>query len=160
MGQAADFDIQWLEEPLTVEEESFTQELSSISMVPLAGGENILVEPGSDILAVASAPFAILQPDVTKYCTAHDFLRLLPEASKRGKRIIPHFLGSAPGQAFSIHLAAGCAGEYLVEWDVNANPLHTNVLAEGFQVSAGTVEIPEAPGLGWTPKLQATDQVA
>jgi D-galactarolactone cycloisomerase len=156
----ADFEIQWLEEPLSVEEESSTQELSAISAVPLAGGENILVEPGSDILPMAASPFAILQPDMTKYFTTHDFLRLLPEAAKRRKRVIPHLLGSAPGQAFSTHLAAGCAGDPLVEWDVNANPLHTSFFKEEFLISAGTIEIPETPGLGWTPKLQPADQVA
>jgi hypothetical protein len=48
-------------------------------------GGNILVEPGGDILTFAAAPLAILQLDMTKYCSAYDFLRLLPEASKRSK---------------------------------------------------------------------------
>lgn len=153
LKRLADLEIQWLEEPLRAEEESRTGELCSMSRVPVAGGENILVEPGSDMAAVAGAPLAILQPDMTKYCTTHDFLRLLPEASKRGRRVVPHFLGSAPGQAFSLHLAAGCAGEHLVEWDINANPLHTDFFADPFKISGGVIEIPERPGLGWTPKL-------
>jgi D-galactarolactone cycloisomerase len=155
----ADFDVQWLEEPLSVEEERFTQDLAAVSRVPLAGGENILVEPGTDMRNFADTPFAILQPDMTKYCGTHDFLRLLPEAAKKNKRVIPHLLGSAPGQAFSIHLAAGCA-EHLVEWDANANRLHTDVLAEGLNIVAGAIELPESPGLGWTPKLQPKDRVA
>ncbi len=149
-----------MEEPLSVEEEHFTRDLAAASRVPLAGGENILVEPGSDMASFAGAPFAILQPDVTKYCGVHDFLRLVPEAYKRGKKVVPHLLGSAPGQAFSIHLAAGCSGDHLVEWDVNANPLHTDFLAEGFHIAGGAIELPESPGLGWTPKLQAKDRVA
>ncbi len=160
ISRLADYEVRWLEEPLTVEDESFTREFAEMCPVPLAGGENILVEPGGDVIVLAGSPFAILQPDVTKYCTTHDFLRVLPEAGKRGKKVLPHFLGSAPGQAFSIHLAAGCSAEPLVEWDVNANPLHTGMLAEGFTIEDGSIGIPEAPGLGWTPKLQARDRVA
>jgi L-alanine-DL-glutamate epimerase-like enolase superfamily enzyme len=155
-----DFEVQWLEEPLRVEEEQRTRDLAALTRVPIAGGENILVEPGIDMAAVAAAPFHIIQPDMTKYCVAHDFLRLLPVASQVGKRIVPHFLGSAPGQAFSLHLAAGCTGENLAEWDINANPLHTNFFAEPFKIAGGAIEIPDRPGLGWTPRLTPKDRVA
>ncbi|MFB3827195.1 MAG: mandelate racemase/muconate lactonizing enzyme family protein [Bryobacteraceae bacterium] len=158
-GRLAGYEVRWLEEPLTVEDEPLTGELAADCPVPLAGGENILLEPGGDIGALAASPFAIVQPDATKYCTTHDFLRVIPEAARRGKKVLPHFLGSAPGQAFSIHLAAGCS-EPLVEWDINANPLHTEMLAEGFTIEEGGIAIPDAPGLGWTPKLQAKDRVA
>jgi D-galactarolactone cycloisomerase len=156
----ADFDVQWLEEPLTVEEEHLTPDLAALSRVPLAGGENILLEPGGDIRKFADSAFAILQPDVTKYCGAHDFVRLIPEAAKNNKRVVPHLLGSAPGQAFAIHLAAGCPRDHLVEWDLNANPLHTDFLAEGFNIVGGAIELPASPGLGWTPKLQPKDRVS
>ena len=147
----ADLEIQWLEEPLSVEEERFTEELAALSAVPLAGGENILVEPGGEIGAISASSFAVLQPDMTKYCTAHDYVRLLPEAAGRRKRVVPHFLASAPGQAFSLHLAAGCP-DPLVEWDINPNPLRTDFFREEFHISGGMISIPEDPGLGWTPQ--------
>ena len=159
LGKLADYEIAWLEEPLRVEEEPRLRELASLSRVPIAGGENILVAPGSDTSAIAAAPVAVLQPDMTKYCTTHDFLRLLPEANKNGKRVVPHLLGSAPGQAFSLHLAAGCP-ERLVEWDINPNPLHTDLFVEPLTISSGAIDIPDRPGLGWTPKLNRKDRAA
>lgn len=155
----ADYEVRWLEEPLTAADEHLTPELAAMSRVPLAGGENILMEPGGDIAPLAASAFAIVQPDATKYCTTHDFLRVIPEALSRGKKVLPHILGSAPGQAFSIHLAAGCSAAPLVEWDVNANPLHTDMFLERFNIEDGAIEIPEAPGLGWTPRLQPRDRV-
>ena len=153
LKKLADLEVQWLEEPLRVEEASRARELSLASEIPIAGGENIPVEPGADMIDFADEPVAILQPDMTKYCLVHSFLRLLPEASRRGKSVVPHFLGAAPGQAFSAQLAAGCSGEPLVEWDINSNPLHTDFFAEPFQISDGMLDIPERPGLGWTPIL-------
>ncbi len=160
LKRLADNDVQWLEEPLRVEDERHYAELTPSSPVPIAGGENILVEPASDMGPFADAPLAILQPDMTKYCLPHDFLRLLPLASNRRKRVVPHFLGSAPGQAFSIHLAAGCGADPLVEWDTNPNPLHTDLFTEPFRIENGMIEIPQRPGAGWTPKLTAKDRVA
>ncbi len=160
LNRLADNDVQWLEEPLRVEDERHYAELTATSPVPVAGGENILVEPGADMAPLAEAPLAILQPDMTKYCLPHDFLRLLPLAAQRRKRVVPHFLGSAPGQAFSIHLAAGCGPDPLVEWDTNPNPLHTELFTEPLRIENGVIEIPPHPGAGWTPKLTAKDRVA
>lgn len=160
LPRLADFDVQWLEEPLRVGEVPRTGELARLTKIPISGGENFLVEPGMDMTALASEPLAILQPDMAKYCLAQDFVRLLPEAAKRGKRVVPHFLGAAPGQVFSAHLAAGCGAKPLVEWDVNENPLHTDFFEEPFDIRDGLLVLPDRAGLGWTPKLGAFRQSA
>jgi L-alanine-DL-glutamate epimerase-like enolase superfamily enzyme len=121
--------------------------------VPIAGGENIPMPPGCDVGRIADAPADILQPDLTKYAPLHVALRLLDTATAKGKRVVPHFLGSAPGQAASLHFAAGC-GEGLVEWDINENPLRTAFFQEPFQIRDGTVEIPASPGLGWSSMIK------
>jgi L-alanine-DL-glutamate epimerase-like enolase superfamily enzyme len=154
LDRLADAGVQWLEEPLKIEEVSRTGELAALSKVPISGGENFLVEPGSNIAALAEEPLAIIQPDMAKYCLVQDFLKLLPEAAKRGKRVVPHFLGAAPGQMLAAHLAAGCGADPLVEWDVNENPLHTDFFAEPVEIVDGRLALPDRPGLGWTPKLK------
>ena len=68
--------------------------------------------------------------------------------NQRGGKLFPHFLGSAPGQAASLHLASGC-GDILMEWDVNPNPLRTRLFKENFELRDGSIEIPDAPGIGW-----------
>ena len=141
--------VQWLEEPLRLEEEVQLGTLREAGTVPIAWGENALLTPGCDLEAIASAPCDVLQPDLTKYAPLHVTRDLLGVAGRHGKRVVPHFLGSAPGQAASLHFAAGCE-EGLLELDINRNPLRTDCYAEPFLIEEGMIAIPERPGLGWT----------
>ena len=142
------YDVQWLEEPLRVEEEDRLGLLCGSGAPPIAGGENLLLPPGQDPQPVAQSGLDVLQPDLTKYAPLHVSLQLLEAARAGGKRLIPHFLGSAPGQAASLHFAAGC-DEALVEWDINRNPLRTEMFAEPFEIEDGAIALPPEPGLGW-----------
>ena len=143
-----DHDVQWLEEPLRIEDEDQLGLLRDRGSVDISAGENILMPPGCDLERIASAPVDILQPDLTKYAPLHVVAQLLELAKAGGKRIIPHILGSAPGQAASLHFAAGCE-DGLVEWDINRNPLRTAMFEEPFEIQDGAIEIPNEPGLGW-----------
>ena len=143
-----DYDVHWVEEPLRIEEEGRLAALCDRGVVPIAGGENLLLPPGRDPQSVVNSGLNILQPDLTKYAPLHVSLRLLEAARASGKRLIPHFLGSAPGQAASLHFAAGC-DQALVEWDINRNPLRTEMFAEPFEIKDGAITIPPEPGLGW-----------
>jgi L-alanine-DL-glutamate epimerase-like enolase superfamily enzyme len=144
----ADFGVQWLEEPLRVDEETDLAELQSLSEIPLAGGENIQMPPNVDVEAWANAPFDILQPDITKYTPLHVAVALQARVEKMGKQMIPHILGSGPGQAASIQLAAGCA-EAMVELDLNENRLRTAVCEQPFVIEDGRIALPENAGIGW-----------
>jgi L-alanine-DL-glutamate epimerase-like enolase superfamily enzyme len=142
----AEADAQWLEEPLRPQEERSLDSLWWRDKVPLAIGENVLMGPDAD--ALAGLPAQILQPDITKYAFLSTAVKLIGEAAKTGRRVIPHFLGSAPGQAASIHLASGCP-DVLVEWDINRNPLRTDLCEPPFDIRDGKIRIPQEAGLGW-----------
>ena len=144
----ADNGVRWIEEPLRPEEEEQLAELASLSAVPISAGENTLLPPDCDTGRVVETPAAILQPDLTKYAPLHVALRLLRAGERKGKRVIPHFLGSAPGQAASLQFAAGCP-DGLVEWAINRNPLRTDLTETPFCIEDGAIEIPRRPGLGW-----------
>jgi len=143
-----EYDVQWLEEPLTPAEERRLGILRAESDVAIAGGENIMMPPGADVDEIAGQEWDILQPDLTKYAPLHVAKRLLDAARTTGKRVVPHFLGSGPGQAASLHFAAGCP-EGLVELDINRNPLRTDLLDAPLRVVDGAIALPETPGLGW-----------
>jgi len=143
------FKVQWLEEPLRVEDEPHLRALFDQNLVKIAGGENFLIDPvWCDIEDLADSPLDIFQPDITKYCRIHNALQLLTAVNTRGSALYPHFLGSAPGQAASLHLASGC-GEILMELDVNPNPLRTELFKEPIEIENGYVHIPDAPGISW-----------
>lgn len=143
-----DYDVRWLEEPLRIEEENRLEALRDRSPIPIAGGENVLMPPGCNLNCIVETSLDILQPDLTKYSPLHVALELLDVSKAKGKRVIPHFLGSAPGQAASLHFAAGCE-DGMVEWDLNQNALRTALFEEPFQIQDGVIEIPNRAGLGW-----------
>ena len=149
----ADHEIVWLEEPLRFNDEHHYPELLALSQTPISGGENIQMEPLANVTEFATAPFDILQPDLTKYTPLHIAYQLLFEAESAGKRMVPHILGSAMGQAASIQFATGCA-EGLVELDINENQLRTDLCETGFEIVNGRIPLPKQSGLGW--RLKAT----
>ena len=148
LGELQDLGVAWLEEPLRVDQES---QLGSLRRrgVKIAAGENIFFDPST----VSQSPAVldgidILQPDITKNCGLQRSVNLLGNL-RRGQRLYPHFLGSAVGQAASIQLAAGCGPETWLEWDINANPLRTDLTRQPFEIREGRLSIPDGPGLGW-----------
>jgi L-alanine-DL-glutamate epimerase-like enolase superfamily enzyme len=143
-----DHNVQWIEEPLRADEEKHLGRLSEACDIPIAGGENVLMPPDTDPQDIMKIPFDILQPDLTKNAPLHVAKRLMEAAGASATRIIPHFLGSAPGQAASLQFAAGCP-EGLVELDINRNTLRTDLFTQPFEINNGSIKIPDAPGIGW-----------
>ena len=148
LGELKDLGVAWLEEPLRVEQESQLGTLRRHG-VKIAAGENIIFDPtaGSQSQPVL-AGVDILQPDITKNCGLQQSVDLLGNL-RRGQRLYPHFLGSAVGQAASIQLATGCGPETWLEWDINANPLRTDLTHRPFEIQDGRLAVPDIPGLGW-----------
>ena len=148
LGELRDLGVAWLEEPLRVEKESQLSRLHRQG-VKIAAGENVFFDPATDSqLLPMLAGVDILQPDITKHCGLQRSVKLL-ENLRRGQRLYPHFLGSAVGQAASIQFAAGCGPETWLEWDINANPLRTDLTCQLFEIREGRLSIPDGPGLGW-----------
>ena len=148
----------WLEEPLSPQEQYLYPDLFDLSPVPISAGENFLIPPGSDFetekesgldLNETELSLHIIQPAVVKNCCFDDAARLVQKVEISGKKIFPHFLGSAPGTALSAHLAALTAEPHL-EWDINPNPLRTGLFKEPFEYTDGFLKITERPGIGWS----------
>ena len=146
LGELQELGVAWPEEPLRAEQESHLGSLRRKG-VKIAAGENVFFDPTASSLP-ARASVDILQPDITKNCGLQQSVNLLAKL-RRGQQLYPHFLGSAVGQAASIQLAAGCGSETWMEWDINANPLRTDLTNPPFEISHGRMAIPTTPGLGW-----------
>jgi D-galactarolactone cycloisomerase len=144
----ADYQVEWLEEPLRLEEEGDLPLLREQGSIPLAGGENVFLPPGAAPDVLLNTPFAVLQPDLTKYASLSAVLQAVQPLASAERDLIPHFLGSAPGGAASLHVAAGLTAG-LLEWDINWNPLRTKLLDPPFEIVDGHIALPERPGIGW-----------
>jgi D-galactarolactone cycloisomerase len=152
-----DQDIVWLEEPLSIEEQHRYPELLSRTTVPLSAGENFLIPPGSGLVNEGEGGLTfnqsalaldIIQPAVVKNCCFSDAVRLMDKVENGGKKLWPHFLGSAPGLAATAHLVSLTRNPYL-EWDINPNPLRTALFNEPFRIEDGFFILNETPGWGY-----------
>ena len=145
----------WLEEPLRADApRRHWRALARAVSTPLAAGENIR---GEEVFAEAIRERAlkVIQPDIAKWGGFSGCVPVGRQTLAAGVRFCPHWLGGGVGLAASMHLLAAVGGDGMVEVDANPNPLRS-LMAGGFvSVSDGSVAMPDAPGLGCAPDLEA-----
>lgn len=145
----------WLEEPIRVDHtlEQWRQ-LAMASKIPLAAGENMRGE-AEFTSAIVSGAFAVLQPDLGKWGGFSGCVPVGQKARANGRLFCPHWLGGGVGLVASMHLKAAVGGSGFVEVDSNPNPLRDLFAGELVHPVDGIVTLPELPGLGIAPDLQA-----
>jgi L-alanine-DL-glutamate epimerase-like enolase superfamily enzyme len=153
----SDNNIAWIEEPLSPQDQHRYGELFERTEVPISAGENFLIPPGTDFqtekewglsLNETNLALHIIQPATVKNCCFYDAVRLIEIVERMGKKLYPHFLGSAPGMAASAQLASLTNKPHL-EWDINPNPLRTSFFTVPFEGIDSYLKLTEAPGIGW-----------
>ncbi len=153
MASVADLGLTWLEEPIRVDMPKMTwEELALSAAVPLAGGENLL---GEKVFhdAIESRSLSVIQPDVMKWGGVTKCFDVGTQVRQAGKMYCPHFLGGGIGLLASAHLLAAVGGDGFLEFDVNPNPLRSDMFAGWPEVTNSTVRLPDGPGLGSAPEL-------
>lgn len=151
----APFRLRWLEEPMPVDAPAAAwARLAAVSVVPLAGGENIRGTEGF-AAAIGTGALAVIQPDIGKWGGFSACLDVGRRTLAAGRLFCPHWLGGGVGQVASMHLKAAVGGEGFVEVDANDNPLRELLGAPFPVVRDGRVTLSEAAGLGIEPDLAA-----
>lgn len=158
LGRLAPFNLAWLEEPIPADRpESEWRSIKDQASMPLAAGENITSQEAiatwlrSDILSV-------MQPDLAKW---GGFSKTVPVARQiiaSGKRYCPHYLGGGIGLVASAHALAAVGGPGMLEVDINANPLRSELVGDLLSKERGTACLGHAPGLGYEPDLNSVRQ--
>lgn len=151
----AEFNPLWLEEPILANHSlEDWKKLAKCSAIPLAGGENIRGEPNF-YLAIESAAFAVIQPDLGKWGGFSGCVHVGKKAVDTGRLFCPHWLGGGVGLVASMHLKAIVGGAGYVEVDSNPNPLR-DLFAGGYlRPTDGKIMLSAHSGLGVTPDLDA-----
>ncbi|HET8744675.1 MAG TPA: mandelate racemase/muconate lactonizing enzyme family protein [Ramlibacter sp.] len=153
--RSAEFGLQWLEEPLAADRPwSEWVRLAAESPLPLAAGENMR-GANEFAAALASNAFAVVQPDLGKWGGFSGCLPVARDVLAAGRMFCPHWLGGGIGLVASMHLKAAVGGAGYVEVDSNPNPLRELLATPYPQVVDGMVTLPDAPGLGVAPDLEA-----
>lgn len=152
------YKVGWLEEPIAADAPwAVWQSLAAQAPIPLAAGENLRGESAFEA-AIASRSLGVLQPDIGKWSGFSRGVAIGRHAVAAGLRFCPHWLAGGIGLMASLHLLAAVGGDGLAEWDANPNPLRERFPLPG--VIDGAVTLPDAPGLGFEPDLEALSEFA
>ncbi len=148
----AEHGVEWFEEPLPPDLiDDFVRLRSSIG-VAVASGE-VLVRRAAFQPWIDRGAVDILQPDVTKVGGLSEMRRIGWAAGDHGIKLIPHGWNTAIGLAADLQLAASLATTDLVEYRPGSP--YIDDLAEWALVPGGHLAIPDKPGLGVSPDLDA-----
>ncbi len=146
----------WIEEPLTPQDLDGYARLRARATVPIAAGEALytvfdfkqLVERGG---------VDVLQPDLTLCGGFWQGRKIAELAHANHLRVSPHVWGGGVGLAAALHYIAALPAyphadnipkPVLLEYDLGANPLRTELLQQPIVVKGGFIAVPEGPGLG------------
>ena len=149
-----DLHLSWFEEPLRVDApEADWRALAEASTTPLAGGENF--QGGQFQRAIDGPDLQVIQPDVTKWGGISGNWEVAKATVAAGKRYCPHYFGGGVSLLSSLHLLAAAGGAGLLEFDCHPNVGREAVIGSLLPVHEGRVPVPQAPGLGALPDLDA-----
>jgi D-galactarolactone cycloisomerase len=152
---AAQYDIDWFEEPVVPEQLGAYREVRAAQPIPVAGGETWhsrwgMREP------VETRAVDILQPDLAGVGGFTEAKRVADMAALHGIRVVPHVWGTAVHIAAALQFMAAMIPspvrvnpiEPILEFDRTDNPFRQAVIRTPIEHVNGVVNIPDGPGLG------------
>jgi L-alanine-DL-glutamate epimerase-like enolase superfamily enzyme len=144
----ADFDIEWLEEPLRQDDVEGYRWLRDRSPVPIAAGEG---ECGREAFRplIDRRALDIYQVDLSR-CGFTDAAYIRARVEEIGARLCNHCYTSPLTVAASLHWLATCRDAFLFEDCVEDSPLRHELTHERLQADDGYITVPDRPGLGVT----------
>ena len=147
--------ISWFEEPVSPDDTTGYRELRRRSGIPIAGGECEYGVPGFRQLFDAEA-VDIAQPDICACGGLTETQRIAALAREHFVDLTPHCWGTGIAFATGVHFLSSVdvlpgrlrAREPFLEMDRTENPLRDQLTVPRFMPEAGSVAVPDAPGLG------------
>ena len=158
LDKLAPFNLAWLEEPIAADRpEREWRLIRDLACMPLAAGENV---QGDDQFAswLQSDILGVVQPDLAKWGGLSRTVPLARQILASGKRYCPHYLGGGIGLVASAHALAAVGGDGMLEVDINANPLRSELIGDLLSKQISEACLGDAPGLGYEPDFRAVEQ--
>jgi L-alanine-DL-glutamate epimerase-like enolase superfamily enzyme len=144
-----DCNLAWFEEPVTADDKRGLAEVRRGTHIPIATGESECTRfDFRDLIDLRAAD--ILQPDLAICGGITEAMRISALAGAANLRLAPHLWAGAPAFAAGMHVAAASASAHILEYSLGANPMIHDLIEEKFEVSGGSLAIPDRVGLGIT----------
>ncbi|MCA0939389.1 mandelate racemase/muconate lactonizing enzyme family protein [Yangia mangrovi] len=152
---AAEYDIDWFEEPVIPEQLDAYAEVRARQPIPVAGGETWHTRWGF-AEPLRRRVIDIAQPDLCGVGGFTEAKRVADLATLHGVRVVPHVWGTAVQIAAALQFMAAMVPdpvrrgpiEPILEFDRTHNPFRQAVVTRPIEHENGWVSIPDAPGLG------------
>lgn len=144
----ADYNIEWLEEPLREDDIDGYVWLRDRSPVPIASGEG---ECGREAFRplIERRALDVYQVDLSRNgFTDASYIRSRVE--EVGARLCNHFYTSPITAAASLHWLSTCRDAFLFEDCVEQSAIRNDLTTERVQAVDGRITVPDGPGLGIT----------
>jgi L-alanine-DL-glutamate epimerase-like enolase superfamily enzyme len=142
-----EYNIEFIEEPLPADFFEGYAELRSLSLLKIAGGEN-LYGCKEFRRALELKSLDVIQPDVSKTGGITETLAICALAKAWNLPYALHMFGNAVGLISSLHFLSAVPGGFLQEMDINPNPFRESILESPLIVQDGCLQANDAPGLG------------
>ncbi|MCP4405023.1 MAG: mandelate racemase/muconate lactonizing enzyme family protein [bacterium] len=157
--QLEQYDVGWIEEPVTPEDREGYRRIRQEVNIPIAGGECEYTRYGfRDFLAGGCVDIA--QPDISVCGGLSEFMKIQALASSFGVWVIPHVWGSGVAIATALHAIATIPpfphtanpiplqNEPVIEFDRSPNPLRDELLTTSIALVESRLPVPQGAGLG------------
>lgn len=153
--RAAQFRIDWFEEPIIPEALSSYRALRAAQTIPIAAGETWHTRWGI-AAALQQGCVDIIQPDICGVGGLSEMRKILTLCDIFGTRCVPHVWGTGVALAAGLQLHAILPPSppsfgtdvALLEFDQTPNPFRLGILTTPIDHKNGIVDIPQGPGLG------------
>jgi len=153
--QAAQYGIDWFEEPVIPEQLSAYRAVREGQPIPVAGGETWHTRWGMRE-PIETRAVDIIQPDLAGCGGFTEARRIMDMAALHNVRLIPHVWGTAVHIAAALQFMAAqipspprhAPLEPILEFDRTDNPFRQAIVTRPLDHVAGVVIIPDGPGLG------------
>jgi L-rhamnonate dehydratase len=144
----ADYNPEWLEEPLREDDIDGYVWLRDRSPIPIAAGEG---ECGRESFRelIDRRALDVYQVDLSR-CGFTDAAYIKSRVEEIGARLCNHCYTSPITVAASLHWLSTCRDAFLFEDCVEDSPLRHELTKERVQATDGWIRVPDGPGLGVT----------
>ena len=143
----AEFNLNWIEEPVLADDMKGYSKLSGISGAKIAGGESLTTRyEFNDFLKYAQPD--IVQPDITRCGGISEMRKISDLAAMNGTKLVPHGFSTGILLAATVQFLAATKEGDLMEYSQSTSPLFTKLVKNRIPFEDGYVTVPDCIGLG------------
>jgi L-alanine-DL-glutamate epimerase-like enolase superfamily enzyme len=150
----------WLEDPTPPQDLESVARLAERTTTPICTGENLYRLDGFAAL-VDRGGVDILAPDIQKVGGLSDTRRIAAYADVHSRPLAPHNIAGPIGTLASAHVCASIPNFLALEWHAASVPFFDDLVTLGRPlIENGYVALPDGPGIGAEPNLDACRRYA